>query len=114
MLFIAPLITGMIDSTSNRLVSLDQRKDVEESSSIENDELLKEKMVSTISGSYYGLMNFVFSIGGGIVSLILGFIFSGSNATNSLLIGLVFASMSIFFLFELIMLYRIKIEIELE
>ncbi|MFX1452968.1 MAG: MFS transporter, partial [Promethearchaeota archaeon] len=51
-----------------------------------NDNADLDKGVSEISGAYFGLNNFIFSIAGGIASIMIGFILSGPNEENSMII----------------------------
>jgi hypothetical protein len=70
-----------------------------------------EQVVSQISGSYYGLLNFSFSISGAVTTFFVGLIFSG-NETNYLVINSIFVSMSFFFFLSWILLRTIKIELK--
>ncbi|MFX1340796.1 MAG: MFS transporter [Promethearchaeota archaeon] len=72
-----------------------------------------DKGVSEISGAYFGLNNFIFSIAGGIASIMIGLILSGPNQSNSIIITLSLASMGIFYLISLIILRKIEVNEEI-
>ncbi|MFX0030092.1 MAG: MFS transporter, partial [Candidatus Hermodarchaeota archaeon] len=58
--------------------------------------------MSKISGSYYGLLSFVRTLGSAIISLVIGFILSGGNQRNPMLMILLWVSMGFFYLSALV------------
>lgn len=70
-----------------------------------------DQVVSRISGSYYGLLNFSFSISGAVTTYIVGLIFSG-NEKNYIVINSIFVAMSFFFFLSWVLLRTIKIELK--
>jgi len=69
--------------------------------------------VSEISGAYFGLQSFLFSVAGAIGSLIIGLILTGPNEENPVVISISFASISIFYLISLFILRGIEINEDL-
>lgn len=66
--------------------------------------------ISRISGSYYGLAQFVRSLGPATASLFIGFVLAGQNKNNPYLIIMLFCSIGIFYLVYLILIKRIKVK----
>ncbi|MCJ7650267.1 MAG: MFS transporter [Candidatus Lokiarchaeota archaeon] len=69
-----------------------------------------DKNISSISGSYYGLLYFVTYLGPAFASIFVGTFLSGSNEDNPVVITLLFFSMSIFYLISLFFIKGIKIK----
>jgi len=69
-----------------------------------------DKNLSSISGSYYGLLYFVTYLGPAFASLFVGTFLSGSNKNNPIVITLLFFSMSLFYLISLIFIRRITLK----
>jgi Na+/melibiose symporter-like transporter len=66
--------------------------------------------VSNISGTYFGLDNFIMSIGQSTAAFITGMILTGKNSENPIIITLTVSSMGIFYLFSLFFLKQIKLK----
>ncbi|MFW9896722.1 MAG: MFS transporter, partial [Candidatus Thorarchaeota archaeon] len=66
--------------------------------------------ISKISGSYYGLAQFVRSLGPAAASLLIGYVLAGQNKNNPYLIIMLFCSIGIFYLVYLILIKRIKVK----
>lgn len=100
-LFSPPLMNAIIDEGAKKIaLKMSKEKNVN-----------YEQVVSQISGSYYGLLNFSFSISGAVTTFFVGLIFSG-NEKNYLVINSIFVSMSFFFFLSWILLRTIKIELK--
>ncbi|MHA1256178.1 MAG: MFS transporter [Promethearchaeota archaeon] len=69
--------------------------------------------ISEISGAYFGLQSFLWSVAGAIGSLIIGLILMGPNEENPVVISITFASISIFYLISLLILRGIEINEDL-
>ncbi len=74
------------------------------------DESNIDKAMSKISGSYYGLSQFIASMGPATASLIVGFILSGPNEENAIILILLFISMGLFYLIALFIIRKIKVK----
>ncbi len=68
-----------------------------------------DESVAKLSGSYFGFVNFTFSIGSAIAYMILAFIFTGTNKSNILIIIITFTSMTLFFILGFLILRTMKI-----
>jgi Na+/melibiose symporter-like transporter len=75
-----------------------------------NTHLPYSNAVSQISGSYIGMMSFVFYIGPAIGSFLLGGILSGERATNPTIITILMVSISIFIFLSLYFNSKIKLK----
>ncbi|MFX1394272.1 MAG: MFS transporter [Promethearchaeota archaeon] len=69
-----------------------------------------EKAISELSGSYFGLDNFMFSFGQASATIMVGIILLGPNSENPIIITLCLCSMGLFFLISLVILGRIKLQ----
>lgn len=69
-----------------------------------------DKAMSKISGSYYGLSQFIGSMGPATASLFVGFILSGPNEENAVILILLFISMGFFYLIALFIIRKIKVK----
>lgn len=69
-----------------------------------------DNTLSRISGSYYGLTYFMTYLGPAFASILVGTFLSGTNEDNPVIITLLFLSMSVFYLFSLIFIKRIKLK----
>jgi len=75
------------------------------------DELMDiNETVSSLTGSYYGLVSFLISTGPALSSFLLGLILTGANQKNPIIITLCLSSMGIFYLISLLFLRKIKLE----
>ena len=100
-LFSPPLMNAIIDEGARKIaLKMSEEKNIR-----------YDQVVSQISGSYYGLLNFSFSMSGAITTSIVGIIFAG-NETNYIVINSIFVSMSFFFFLSWILLRTIKIELK--
>ncbi len=90
-LFNTPLACELVDESAERI---DQNK--------------KEKTVSEISGSYFGINQFMLSFGQAIASIFVGFFLIGANAESPFVITFVMASGGLFYLFALIYLIKMR------
>ncbi|MFX0037525.1 MAG: MFS transporter [Candidatus Hermodarchaeota archaeon] len=75
-----------------------------------NKELHFDEAVSNISGAYFGLSEFIISIGMSVASILTGWILIGNNSENPIIITLIISSMGIFYSFSLYFLKQIKID----
>ncbi|MHA1729371.1 MAG: MFS transporter [Promethearchaeota archaeon] len=96
-LFSPPLMNAIIDDGARKF-ALEMSKE---------KNIRYDQVVSQISGAYYGLLNFSFSISGAVTIFVVGFIFSG-NEHNYFVINSIFVSMSFFFFLSWILLRTIK------
>ena len=80
----------------------------EAAENVENND--SNKAISELSGSYYGLDNFMLSFGQATASIMIGIILIGRNSENPIIITLCLCSMGIFFLISFSFLIRIKLE----
>ncbi len=101
-MFGPPILNAIVDEAAVK-ISLEE--------STQNNEVMKDQVVTRISGSYYGLINFSFSIGSAITSVIVGFVLSG-NERNPFVINAVFCSMTVFYFFSWLLLRTIKVKLE--
>ncbi|MBN1802033.1 MAG: MFS transporter [Candidatus Lokiarchaeota archaeon] len=69
-----------------------------------------DESVAKLSGSYFGFVNFTFSIGNAIAYIILAFIFTGNNKSNTIIIILTFTSMAFFFILSFLILKTMRIK----
>ena len=92
-LFYGPLISNLINEAAEKVESRD-----------------KDKFISDISGSYFGLSTFMASIGPAIGSILVGVILTGANKSNSTIITITLASAGIFFLVSFIYIGLIKLK----
>jgi GPH family glycoside/pentoside/hexuronide:cation symporter len=69
-----------------------------------------DEAVSNISGSFFGLSNFIMSIGQSFAAFITGLILTGNNSENPIIITIIVSSMGVFYLFSLFFLKQIKLK----
>ncbi|MHA1728435.1 MAG: MFS transporter [Promethearchaeota archaeon] len=101
MRFSSPLFNAIIDEGAKK-IALENKKKYGNNF---------DKAVSQISGSYYGLVNFSFSIVAAITTTVVGFIFTG-NESNPLVINTVFMSMTFFYFISWLIIYTFKIKVK--
>jgi len=68
-----------------------------------------DRALSSLSGSYYGALNFISSMGQTVGSLIVGFILIGPNEKNPTIIVLLYSSIGILYFISIIFLKKIRI-----
>ncbi|MFX1573591.1 MAG: MFS transporter [Promethearchaeota archaeon] len=82
---------------------------VNEAAEDTNDFKIDEAM-SKISGSYYGLSQFIASMGPATASIFIGFLLSGANESNATILVLLFVSMGIFYFIAFLAIRKIRIK----
>jgi len=92
-LFSGPLISELIEEAADKIEGIN-----------------KTQIVYRISGSYFGLNNFIGSIGPAIGSIIIGLILTGSNQANPTIITICLASAGIFYSISCVYLWLIKLK----
>jgi len=90
-LFNTPLACALVDESAERI---DQNK--------------KEKAVSEISGSYFGINGFMQSLGQALASIFVGLFLIGANEENQVVITIIMVSAGLFYLFALIYLIKMR------
>lgn len=68
-----------------------------------------DRALSSLSGSYYGALNFISSMGQTVGSLIVGFILIGPNENNPIIIVILYSSIGILYFISIIFLKKIRI-----
>ncbi len=90
-LFNTPLACALVDESAGRI---NQDK--------------KEKAVSEISGSYFGINQFMLSFGQAIASIFVGLFLIGPNEEDRVVLTMLMASAGLFYLIALIYLFKMR------
>lgn len=99
--FSLPLMNEIIDIAAKKQLN---------KGNIEQNDLSAE--VTKLSGAYYGLHSFSFSMFSALVAIVYGFIYGGENYKNPVFLTLGLVSMSIFYTISWFFLKSIKIKLE--
>jgi len=99
MLFSSPLRNEMIDRAAEMHLFNNTRESMN-----------KDEAVTRISGAYNGLMMFVASVFGALISILFGFIFQGENSRNPVILIMRLMSMGLFQIVALVFLHMLKVK----
>ncbi len=94
-LFTGPLTSALIEQAAVKMESVNGNN-----------------AISKLSGSYFGLLTFLSSVGTSVASFIMGLVLTGANNENPVIITISFASIGLIYMVGFLSLNRLKINLE--